>query len=181
MNQNRWLDLTPLLDVFLILLFVVLINRQIDQFQMENTYAAEVEALMSQNTRLQLDINQWESRMNEELIEAVEDRIKYDSMKERTVMIDLHLKTAVNQIWLNDKPTSLYLVDLEVRRESQKNRIRQLLREAFEEQGGTGVLLLVTLNVDEEAYRYAYRMMQEAAHEFVRERPLPESYVIQLH
>jgi hypothetical protein len=181
MNQNRWLDMTPLLDVFLILLFAVLINRQIDQHQLENTYAAEVEGLMSQNTRLQLALDQWDRRADAEQIEADDDRIKYDFLKEKAVVIDLVLRTEVNQVWLNEAPTSIYLVDIDERRESQKNRIKQALENEFQQQSGVGVLLLVTLDADTQAYRYAYRMMQEAAAEFVRERSWPEAYLIQLH
>lgn len=181
MNQNRWLDMTPLLDVFLILLFAVLINRQIDQHQLENTYAAEVEGLMGQNTRLQLALDQWDRRADAELIETADDRIKYDFLKEKAVVIDLVLRTEVNQVWLNEAPTSIYLVDIDVRRESQKSRIKQALENEFQQQSGVGVLLLVTLDADTQAFRYAYRMMQEAAAEFVRERSWPEAYLIQLN
>jgi hypothetical protein len=181
MNQNRWFDLTPLLDVFLILLFAVLINRNIDQYQMENTYAAEVEGLISQNTRMQLALDKWNQRAESGEFESAEDQIKYDFLKEKAVVIDLFLKTEMNQVWLNESPTFIYLVDDEERRENQKNRIMQVLEDEFQKQSGTGTLILVTLDVDEQAYRYAYRIMREAASEFIRGLPLREAYLIELN
>ena len=181
MNQNRWFDLTPLLDVFLILLFAVLINRHIDQYQMGSTHAAEIEGLMSQNNRLQLALDQWNQRAESEVIESAEDRIKYDFLKEKTVLIDLLLKSEMNQVWLNESPTPIYLVDDANRHESQKNRILQALENEFQKQSGTGMLILVTLDVDEQAYRYAYRIMREAASEFVRDLTSQEAYLIQLN
>lgn len=180
MERNRWLDFTPLLDVFLILLFVLLINRQIDQHQMESTYVAEVEALMNQNNQLQIVLKQWEEQENATTLNRLEDQIKYHFLQERAVVIDLELRTELNRLWINEKPTSIYLVNNDDRRESQKNRIKQELVREYQLQRGDGTLLLVTLDTDELVYRYAYLMMQEAAQEWVRERPLPESYLLQI-
>jgi len=179
-ERNRWLDFTSLLDVFLILLFVLLINRQISEHQLESTYAAEVEALMGQTNQLQIALKQWEEQETTDTLNRLEDQAKYHFLQERAVVIDLELKTELNRLWINDKPTSIYLVKNRERRESQKNRIKQELVQEFQGQRSEGTLLLVTLDTDEEVYRYAYLIMQEAAQEWVRERPLSESYLLQI-
>ncbi len=180
MNNNRWFDLTPLLDVFLILLFVLLINRQIDLQQIESSYAAENEALMRQNIQLQLNLEQWERLEDVRGIDTLEERVKYDFLKNQSVVIDLVLQTEANQLWINESPTSIYLTNQPERRENQKNRIQQLLTQEWQNQGESGALLLVTLDADTETYRYAYQIMREAAEEWVRERSMSEAYVIQI-
>ena len=180
MERNRWLDFTPLLDVFLILLFVLLINRQISEHQLESTYAAEVESLMGQKNQLQIALKQLEEKESSDTLSRLEDQVKYHFLQERAVVIDLELKSELNRLWINENPTSIYLVNNEERRESQKNRIKQELVREFQGQRGEGNLLLVTLDTDELVYRYAYLIMQEAAQEWVRERPLPESYLLQI-
>ena len=180
MHRNHWFDLTPLLDVFLILLFVLLITQQIDEQRIEASYAAEIESLISRNSQMQLLVEEWERQMEADAVEGLEERTKYDFFQTQAVVIDLMIKTEENHLWINNEPTSVYLTSQEDRRESQKSRIKQLLAEELRQQGDSGALLLVTLNADTEAYRYAYRIMQEAAQQWVRERPLPESYVLQI-
>ncbi len=180
MERNRWLDLTPLLDVFLILLFVLLINQQISENQLENTYAAEVEALMGQNNQLQIALKQLEEAESSDELNSFENQEKYRFLQEQAVVIDLELKTELNRLWINEQPTSIYLVNNEDRRENQKSRIKQEMVREFQRQRGDGPLLLVTLDTDEQVYRYAYLIMQEATQEWVRERPLPESYILQI-
>ncbi len=180
MERNRWLDFTPLLDVFLILLFVLLINRQISENQLENTYAAEVEALIGQNNQLHIALRQLEEQESSGALNRFDDQVKYQFLKEQAIVIDLEIKTTLNRLWINEEPTSIYLVNNEERRENQKSRIKQELVREFQRQSGKGTLLLVTLDTDEQVYRYAYLIMQEAAQEWVRERPLPASYVLQI-
>jgi biopolymer transport protein ExbD len=180
MNQNKWLDLTPLLDIFLILLFAVLINQNVNQQHLEKTFASETDELKVKNTELQIALDQWRKQADDGMVLMAEDRIKYEFLKDKVLILDVVLKTELNHIFLNDVPTSIYMVSQQDRREGLKSRIKQVLHEAVQKEKGGASLLLVTLDADDKIYRYAYQITLEALNEWFAEKPVPEAYLIQL-
>lgn len=181
MNRNPWMDLTPLLDIFLILIFAVLINQTVDQTALEQRYSAELNALRSDQTALALEVGRWRELAQDQGLVQKEDRIKYEFLRERVLIFDLELRSERNQIWLNGQPAALYLVNLPDRRNEQISAIQALLDDALRQAGGEELLLLVTLKADTLTYRYAYLMAIQAARDWTGRSPRPKTYFLALN
>lgn len=181
MNRNAWMDLTPLLDIFLILLFAVLINQTVGQRQLEGTYATERSKLEMENTKLTLELSAIMDQVSVSGLNAADERLKYDFLIEKVLVLDVEIRTTRNQIWINNQPTSIYLVDQPDRRELQMRTIHQALDTELERFAEDAPMCLVTLKADTSAYRYAYLITFEALRMWTGENPLPKTYFIQLN
>lgn len=181
MKRNLWMDLTPLLDIFLILLFAVLINQSVGQRQLEGSYASAIDQLRAENTQRTLELEALKAALGAEPLGAADERVKYDFLVEKALVIDVALRSERNQIWLNGKATTIYIVDLPERRALQKAGVQALLDSELQRLADEDPLLLVTLKADTAAYRYAYLLVFEALREWTGENPLPKSYFVPLN
>lgn len=181
MKRNSWMDLTPLLDIFLILLFAVLINQTVGQRQLEGAYASELDQIKSKNTQLALELETVMDQVSAVGLNAGDERVKYDFLVEKVLVLDVELRSIRNQIFIDHRPTGLYLVDQPERRDLQISAIRQALDEELQRFSGEVPMCLVTLKADTSTYRYAYLMALEAIKEWTGANPLPKTYFIQLN
>ncbi|SCZ79724.1 hypothetical protein [Acidaminobacter hydrogenoformans] len=181
MKRNLWMDLTPLLDIFLILLFAVLINQNVGQRQLEGSYASAIDRLRAENTQRTLELEALKAELGAEPLGAADERVKYDFLVEKALVLDVELRGGRNQIWLNDVATSIYIVDFPERRALQKDAVQTLLNSELQRLADDDPLLLVTLKADTSAYRYAYLLVLEALREWTGENPLPKSYFVPLN
>ena len=181
MNRNSWLDLTPLLDIFLILLFAVLINQAVGQRQLEADYVSALNQLKSDNTQLALEMGALQDLASAPMIGAGDERRKYDFLVEKVLVIDLEIRSTRNQVWINNEPTTLYLVDQPERQALQKQAILRELDVVLSRFSAGAPMGLVTLKADTSAYRYAYLITLDAIQTWVDSKPLPQTYWIQLN
>lgn len=181
MKRNLWMDLTPLLDIFLILLFAVLINQSVGQRQLEGSYASAIDTLRSENTLRALELEALKAELGAEPLEAADERVKYDFLVEKALVLDVALRSERNQIWLNGEATSIYIVDLPERQGLQKAALQARLNSELQRLADDDPLLLVTLKADTSTYRYAYLLVLEALREWTGENPLPKSYFVPLN
>ena len=181
MKRNLWMDLTPLLDIFLILLFAVLINQSVGERQLEGSYASAIDSLRAENTQRTLELETLKAALGAEPLGAADERIKYDFLVEKALVLDVELRSDRNQLWLNGEATSIYIVDLPERQALQKAAIKARLSSELQRLADEAPLLLVTLKADTRVYRYAYLLVREALGEWIDEKPLPKSYFVPLN
>ena len=178
MNKKSLFDMTPLLDVILILLFAILINGQFERAEAESAYSAELE-------RIELEKSETVSAMSHELLTlqktledlkltqdhpvSAEDIKKYDALKRLVHIIDLRLETRENHLLIDGARTGFYLLYDEVaspeQRILQRDRLKNLIMDRL---GQTTGLILITLSEDGEVFRYAYQLVHGVMLELVQ-------------
>jgi hypothetical protein len=114
-------------------------------------------------------------------LNAGDERRKYDFLVEKVLVIDLEIRSSRNQIWINNEPTALYLVNQPERQALQKQAILRELDAVLAHFPDSAPMGLVTLKADTGAYRYAYLITQDAIQAWVDSKPLPQTYLIQLN
>lgn len=182
MQKAKWMDFTPLIDVFLILLFVILINSTVEKTSMAQDQKMEVQSLQAVINQQVSTIESLESKLMPQP-ESMNPEIS-DFLAEQVTIVNIDLKTRNNHVWIEDAPTDLYLLyndqNTPALRAAQKNKIKQVLTTALQANSSGGSLSLFTLSEDGAVFRYAYVLIEEALSELTRELGSDRTFYIEL-
>lgn len=163
MKRSSPMDFTPLIDVFLILLFAILLNTNTAD---ANQFEAENQQLLSENTTLTVQLEKLESQLGKPMLTAIEDYSKLTFVQDRLLMLDVTIRTPHNQIWIDENPTPIVLKrdsapSLEERLALIESIQTTLLQTIETSTKDTSVIVL-SVGEDGNAYRYAYLLLEEA-------------------
>jgi hypothetical protein len=187
MRNNKYIDLTALLDVMMIILFAVLMNIQtenieIKQISQDNAKSIEILSienhdLIKQNKALEkvlsefnLSLAQFITMDNKNISldnpEAFREEIlKYNVVKSRFSFIDVHLKTNSNHLYINEQGTNIYIFYEQVSDPARRTSLKASIQEAIEAQlqlhNSNKPFYLLSLKEDGTVYRYAYTLVWE--------------------
>lgn len=181
MHKNNWMDFTPLIDVFLILLFVILLNTQIETKKQSQANDAAIEAHHGKINELEVQLEAMQSSMQVQEMEPFEIS-KYSYLKEKINVVDVSLRTTNNSLWINNEPTDIYLLygnqHTPDARNTQKTRIKKALMDALQAQKTTDIMTLFTLEEDGNVYRYAFLLVSESIDELIRELGVHQTFLL---
>ena len=187
MQREKLIDLTPLLDILMIILFAVLMNVQAEKSVSEETakeqaqvieelsktnrdLVREQEALEGELTKITTFLSEWvEMEDNAFRVtqpeELREELIKYETIRDKIFFVDVALQTKSNKLFINDKTAYIYIpysqVSDKAKRETLKGRIQDLIEEELPLGGGEKSFYVISLKDDGEVYRYAYQVVWE--------------------
>lgn len=177
MNKNTLFDLTPLLDVILILLFAILINGQFERAQAVELYEDEIEALYQSS---QMEI----SKKNQEIMAlkstlkdlqfasetewSLEDVRTYEALKDITQIITVRLVSLQNQILLNDENSGIYILKSQIDDLVQMENLKLRIQTAIKKQMRTNQPVLIILEGDTLIYNYAYNFVERVLLDLVQ-------------
>lgn len=187
MRNNMKIDLTPLLDVMMIIIFAVLMSIQkehMDMKQSSKDYSKSLESLSKENQSLyekNKDLERILSQYNRYLSQFITDEdenislnnpeafkeeiLKYNSIKPKFSFIDIELKTKDNNLYINQQKTNIYIFFEQVSKEESRTSLKRSIQEAIEAQlqveKGSTPLYLISLKDDGTVYRYAYTLVWE--------------------
>lgn len=164
MKRSSLHDFTPLIDVFLILLFAVLLHAEFSKAQLLDAHTATSEALFSENTHLSLSLKNLIDAIDSEQLEAIEDKSKFEFLKNHVTFVDVTIRTRFNQVWINGVSTPYVFYPPDAHDPLQ---IREELRKTFADfvNRHPSDLYVVSLGEDGYAYRYTYLTLQELLQE----------------
>ncbi len=181
MHKNNWMDFTPLIDVFLILLFVILLNSQIETKKQSDVYDASIKKHQSQINAMEVKLEAMQSLMPVSEMEPF-DLVKFSYLEEKINVLDVSLRTTSNRLWLNGEPTALYLPysgqSTPEARNIQKNRIKRMLLDKLQTDKVSPVMTLFTLQEDGTVYRYAYLLVSESIAELIQELGMDRTFFL---
>lgn len=181
MHKNNWMDFTPLIDVFLILLFVILLNSQIETNNQTELYDASIENYQSQINALEVKLDTLQSEIPDTEIEPF-DLVKYSFLEDKINVVDISLKTKSNRLWINDKSTDIYLLYNDqnslTARTAQKSRIKSALMDELQLGKVSNNMTLFTLEEDGNVYRYAYLLVVESITELIQELGIDQTFFL---
>ncbi len=181
MHKNNWMDFTPLIDVFLILLFVILLNSQIETKNQSEVYDTAIENYQSQINALEVKLETAESKIPVTDIEPF-DMVKYSFLEDKINVLDISLRTTGNRLWINNKPTDIYLLFNEQStpdaRTAQKSRIKKALMDELQSEKVSNIMTLFTLEEDGNVYRYAYLLVTESITELIQELGIDQTFFL---
>ena len=198
MNKNSMFDLTPLLDVILILLFAILINGQFERSEADAAYESALSESegayerilaeqMAETSRLSSEILEL-NRLIEELREVQDSDItatdlkKYEALQGLVRIVDVRLESRENLVMIDGVRTNLYLLYDELgtpeQMEVQKERLKTLLRERLNLSPG---MVLMTLSEDGQVFRYAYQLVHTVILELVESTGPNRLYYMQIN
>lgn len=182
MQKSNWMDFTPLIDVFLILLFVILMNSTAEKDALAEAQTLETQYFQEIINQQGSIIDSLESQLS--LQPDLLDSVTYAFLRERVAIVPLELKTQNNQLWVDNSPTDLYLLyndqNTPALRARQKNQIKQELTAYLQDKTSGKSLTLFTLTEDGTVYRYAYVLTQEALSELTRELGNDRTYFLEI-
>lgn len=163
MRRSNAMDFTPLIDVFLILLFAILLNTHTAE---SNRFETENQQLLTENTTLTVQLEKLESQLGKPVLTAIEDQSKLNFLDDKLLMLNVTLRTPHNQVWIDETPTDIVLKSdtmpsLEIRAELIKS-IEKTLLKAIQSSYKTTSVVVISLGEDGHAYRYAYLILEEA-------------------
>lgn len=177
MNKNNIFDLTPLLDVILILLFAILINGQFERAQAADAYEAEIEALSKANQIESATQNQEILALKKELeaLEGVseseltlEDLQTYDALKEITQIIKVNLVTFQNQLLMDGESTGIYVLKSQLDDPAQMDTLYTRIQTTLKRQMRSNQTVLIILEGDAQIYNYAYTFVEKTLLDLVQ-------------
>lgn len=177
MNKNNIFDLTPLLDVILILLFAILINGQFERAQATDAYEAEMQALSAANQTQAAAQNQEILALKKELeaLTAVsetdwtlEDLQTYDALKDITQIIKVNLVTLQNQVLLDGENTGIYILKSQLDDPAQMETLYTRVHTTLKRQMRANQTVLIILEGDTQIYNYAYTFMEKTLLDLVQ-------------
>lgn len=181
MHKNNWMDFTPLIDVFLILLFVILLNSQIETKNQSEAYETTIENYQSQINALEVKLETIESKMPVSEIEPF-DLVKYSFIEDKINVVDISLRTTSNRLWINDEPTNIYLMYNEQitpdARTVQKSRIKKAIMDELQSSKVSNIMTLLTLEEDGNVYRFAYLLVTESITELIQELGIDQTFFL---
>lgn len=181
MHKNNWMDFTPLIDVFLILLFVILLNSQIETKNQSEAYDTSIENYQSQINALEVELEAIKSTIPVSEIEPF-DLVKYGFLEDKINVVDVSLRTTGNRLWINDDPTDLYLIFTDQStpeaRSAQKTRIKKVLMDELQSEKVSNIMTLFTLEEDGKVYRYAYLLVTESITELIQELGIDQTFFL---
>lgn len=181
MHKNNWMDFTPLIDVFLILLFVILLNSQIETKNQSEAYDTSIKNFQSQINALEVKL---EANISTTQVSEIEpfDLVKYNFLEDRINVLDVSMRTADNRLWINNKPTDIYLSYKDQStpdaRTTQKNRIKRALMDELQSEKVSNIMTLFTLEEDGTVYRYAYLLVSESIIELIQELGIDQTFLL---
>lgn len=178
MNKKSFFDLTPLLDVILILLFAILINGQFERAEAEAVYADKLEQLEAAHAETigSMSHELLTLRQRIESLESADDFEwsagdikKYEALRGLVRVVELRLETRENQLLIDGNRTGFFLLFDELataeQRATQRDRLKTLIMERLGRESG---LVLMTLSEDGEVFRYAYQLVHGVLLELVQ-------------
>lgn len=187
MQREKLIDLTPLLDILMIILFAVLMNVQAEKSVSEETakeqaqvieelsktnrgLVREQEALEGERTKITTFLSEW-VEIEDDAVRVTqpeglrEELIKYETIRDKILFVDVALQTKENKLFINDKTAYIYIpysqVSDKAKRETLKGRIQDLIEEELSLGGGDKNFYVISLKDDGEVYRYAYQVVWE--------------------
>ena len=177
MNKNNIFDLTPLLDVILILLFAILINGQFERAQATDAYASEIEALNKANQIEAAAQNQEILALKKDLeaLEAasesdwtLEDIQTYDALKDITQIINVDLITLQNQLLIDGENTGIYVLKSQLDDPAQMETLYNRIQTTLKKHMRTNQTVLIILEGDTQIYNYAYTFVEKTLLDLVQ-------------
>lgn len=182
MKRSNWMDFTPLLDVILILIFVLLINIQIDEAHSKEAYDAAMSELKAENNVLKVQQAQWDDIDIEQAIQAKRDVETFRYLKEKIVLVNISIEGVHNQLFINEEATPLiFYQTMPLTSDERMHQISRIKRTVLEKShaAGTGDLMLMTLTEDGKAYRFAYLLVRDALLEIVYSDETRRTYLLE--
>lgn len=198
MNKNSMFDLTPLLDVILILLFAILINGQFERSEADAAYesalseseaayerslaeqATETSRLSSEILELNRIIDELKAVQDSDLTAA--DLKKYEALQGLVRILDVRLESRENLVIIDGVRTNLYLLYDELATPEQmavqRERLKTLLQERLNLSSG---MVLLTLSEDGQVFRYAYQLVHSVILELVESAGPNRLYYMQIN
>lgn len=175
-------DMTPLLDVILILLFAILINSGISQEASKSVDREAIEALSRSLNAANIELSASKTALKQVLSAPMtfEDIQKYDALKKKVFIVDVRLKGHENAVTLNEHATGIYLLSDSEKRASQVQQLIKALRAEVQSSAGSNSLTLFTLSEDGAVYRYAYLAAQSALESVVDDLPPGTAFYVEL-
>ncbi|NDL67155.1 hypothetical protein [Anaerotalea alkaliphila] len=190
MRREQTIELTPLLDVILILLFGFMINMSstlvakdavLQEALEENQRILEVSRERREATGRTLDLVADWFGLEEALLEVLEpetlaaladpslvaDQLqKYQSLGRHYVFLDIRLHTSLGKVYLNGEDTGVHLLPQELStaqgRAAKRQQLEELLAETLAAQPGGFTFVLLSLGEDGQVLRVQYNLAWEA-------------------
>jgi biopolymer transport protein ExbD len=155
--KNKIIDLTPLLDVVLIMVFALLItvaNNEEESRVKANELEGQVKSLAEENQTIinennQLALENDQLKYLEEIREELEDATKLEYLSQYFFFIDIHVDVENNhEIIINDTKTNIYvsfdqLSDVEVKKQKEEQLSTYLIKLVESEGNMNHVLISV--------------------------------------
>lgn len=194
MNRRSLLQLTPLVDVLLILLFAVIINvhhesddvvkeqeKLKDEFKEINVSLAiekeknkEISEIITEIFKLENKLNNNSS--NNELTNSkyiLKELIKYDAISDNMAVIDLSLGGDNNRLYIDGEATNIYITYEEItdseKRKGKIDEIKSKIESSINKNKNSKIILITLGLRDNEVYKFAYDLLEKTIKSSIRE------------